>query len=267
MIEKNILVGTYHKTGSVWMYNVFLALAKALNVPFYHISAHTEFYKTQLGSKEAVDNFFQSQARNGKPAIIFDDHSHFGNIGDDIRNRFVGVRLIRNPISIIGSSAKYHQWSEENWLHQPMKKFEGLTYQQKIKSLENDNLRYLFEMEHTAKKTIRDMSSFPNWPFFKTFEFEKLLTDSSFVYFTKMFAHLGLSGEESLKALKCVFDNSTFGKVEPSQSAHIQSTNQKDYGTDWNDEAKSFFLKHFDKDMVKLGFHLPKALSIQDGKI
>ena len=36
-----ILVGTYHKTGTHWMLDVFHQIASTLDVPFYHLSDET----------------------------------------------------------------------------------------------------------------------------------------------------------------------------------------------------------------------------------
>ena len=260
-MKHHILIGTYHKTGSVWMGNVFKALAKKLGVPFYSISAHTKFYKSKLKSPEGVSAFLNQLAQSTDYAIVFDDHSVFGDISSDNHHAFKGVRLVRPPVSVICSSAKYHLWAEEAWLHKPMSRFSGKTYQESIKALSSMNECYRFEMENSARKTIKQMAGFHSWPFFRVFEFEVLMKDTAFINFTRMFSHLGLEKLDVIKALKVVYQYSTFGEVNEANSAHIQSSGDNAYGMDWDGETVEKFLDGFSGDARSLGFSVPEFMA------
>ncbi|KZX55157.1 hypothetical protein A3709_09230 [Halioglobus sp. HI00S01] len=138
-----------------------------------------------------------------------------------------------------------------------MKKFHGQTYQQAINSLPDENARYQFEMRHSAAKTINDMASFKAWPFFKTFEFETLMEDTSFVSFTQLFSHLGLEGKEVIWALESVYQHSIFGELQRDSSTHIQSDGKTVYGIDWNSETIQLFSELFAEATQTLGFSCP----------
>ena len=128
MVSKSelILVGTHHKTGTVWMSSIFFRIGKLINIPMYNISTGN------LGpSKEDKIRVIENAMADNKRAIIYDNHSQFPL--DDIKEYPIkGIRVVRNPKSLIVSAAKYHSWSNEKWLHEPMEKFDGVSYQEKF---------------------------------------------------------------------------------------------------------------------------------------
>ena len=116
-----IIIGTYHKTGTVLFKNIVSSLKK-------------KNYKFINQFNRLSDN----QIKNNKCIII-----------------------IRNPYEIICSSMRYHQISNESWLHKKYKSSPfypsenwDMSYQDKINSLKNDDEKIIFEMENSAKNTI-----------------------------------------------------------------------------------------------------------------
>lgn len=256
-MQKNILVGTYHKTGTVWMYNIFLAIAKELKVPFYYISKHTHFYQTELKSDEGRQAFLIEKGNAPDGSIIFDDQTNFAPIPESLHQNFTGLRVIRDPISVICSAAQYHTWSEEGWLHKPMHKFDQKTYQQAINALDTANERYRFEMQHTCKFTINKMVDFSGFPFMRTFKYEDMIDDRSFVTFSQIFSHLGYEGVTALKAMELVHKHSLFGELKKEESKHIQQAPKKRYGADWDNETINIFKQRFSEKTEQLGYANP----------
>lgn len=253
-MKRNILLGTYHKTGTVWMYNVFLAIAKEFKVPFYYVSKHTHFYQTELKTEEGRAEFLIKKGETPDGSIIFDDQTNFALIPEPLHNSFTGFRVIRDPVSVVCSAAKYHTWSEEGWLHKPMHKFNKKTYQQAINELSSPNERYRFEMEHTCKFTINKMANFKNFPFMATFKYEDLIDDRFFVTFSQVFKHLGFEGRDALRAMEVVYKHSLFGDLNKEQTRHIQSEPKASYGSDWDHQTKSIFLERFAEKAKSLGY-------------
>ena len=108
-----ILVGTHHKSGSVWMMNIFKAICAEYSLIYCS------------GEQKELPSQFD---------VFFQDHSEFelNRLGSPCR----GVHLIRDPRDIIISGAFFHQHSTETWLHVPLPYLNGQTYQQALNRCE-----------------------------------------------------------------------------------------------------------------------------------
>jgi len=70
------------------------------------------------------------------------------------------ILCIRNPYETIVSGMRYHQTTKEKWCTQPHERYNGLSYKDRISSLETDEEKVLFEMEHNSYLTITSMYDF-----------------------------------------------------------------------------------------------------------
>ena len=253
-MKNHILIGTYHKTGSVWMLKTFRNIARKLKVPFVHITPHAKYYKRVLKSDKGVIDLFRQLSGSDNYHIIFDDHSRFHLMPEDCKENFKGIRVTRDPVSVICSAANYHTWSEESWLHLPKKEFNGMTYQQKIKSFETDNERYQFEMRQSAYRTIKSMAEFEAACPFIDLRFEKLMKDTDFVEFSRGLGFVGLENKEKAISIQSFFRNSVFGEGDLAKSKHIQNKNNKAYGEDWTPETRVIFKRRIADLSTKLGY-------------
>ncbi len=116
------LVGSYHKTGTVLIKNIFRNLNFLLN--------NTLQYKF----KDHFNYFSDNEVKHTKSVII-----------------------IRNPYEIVCSGMRYHLVSEETWLHQQKPKFSGATYSQYINALKTEDDKLTFELNNCGKKTINSI--------------------------------------------------------------------------------------------------------------
>jgi hypothetical protein len=134
------VIATHHKTGTIWMRSVFQAIAKQLSVSFHH--------RARL-AKPSAESL-------SVPSIVFDQHSRFPNCGWMLKHPECRVlHLIRDRRDVIVSGAHYHGTASEPGLLEPREAFDGLTYQQKINSLPDDQSRYLFEMHSLNSSALR----------------------------------------------------------------------------------------------------------------
>jgi hypothetical protein len=111
------IAGGYHKTGSV----LFEEILKKCN---------------ELHGNKLTYNF----------------SNHFDRVPDKMVHNHRGIVLVRNPYEIICSGMRYHQITNEKWVHVHRPKW-NTTYQKQLKSLSEEN-KLLFEMNHCAKDTI-----------------------------------------------------------------------------------------------------------------
>ena len=121
-----ILIGTYHKTGTVWLKTLFQSICRYYSLKFY---TERSYFESSVNDLSEIDVFLQC-------------HSVFNF--DSIGALYRGIHIIRDPRDVILSACFYHQKSDEAWLHEPRKEFNGLTYQQKINTYEDMDDKLLF---------------------------------------------------------------------------------------------------------------------------
>ena len=112
------IIGSYHKTGTVLLSNIFEKLNivenKKLNYKFY-------------------DNF--------------------GLCTESEINTQKCVVIVRNPYEMICSGVRYHQISNESWLNEKKDFYKNKSYKEMLLMLDDDD-KILFEMKNCAKYNI-----------------------------------------------------------------------------------------------------------------
>ena len=230
-LSKKILVGTHHKTGTVWLRRIFRRASVAFNLKFYE--------GDQEESPEHFDVFLQ-------------EHSKFAlaTIAGDYR----GIHIIRDPRDRIVSGCFYHQKSDEPWLHQRREEFGGLTYQEKINSYGSNDEKLMFEMENAGADGIREMLAW-NYEDPKFFEvkYEDLIKDENLELFHSMYTFLGLPGFAIPRLLQISYENSLFsGNVK--KSVHVRSGSTSQWERYFGQRHKERFVQLFPNALASLGY-------------
>ncbi len=230
-LPHKILVGSHHKTGTVWMRNVFSCVCERLRLHFF------------AGEQEKLPRKFD---------VFMQNHSRFmpEKFSDSIR----GVHIIRDPRDRIVSGMYYHQKSKESWLHKPMKVLGGATYQEKINSFGTMEEQLMFEMEHSGRWGINEMLS---WDYsdgrFMNVKYEELIIDHDLRMFHEIFTFLGFPGSVIPTCLDCAYKNSLFsGNIE--KSVHVRSGKSSQWKNHFNSDHKQRFVELFGGALVKLGY-------------
>lgn len=235
-----ILVGTHHKTGTVWMGNLFRQLAERLGRSYFI----------------------------GPPRDVPADVDIFQHVNSGFNMPFMarlqrgsrpwrGIHIIRDPRDVIVSGCFYHQKSEERWLHIPTERFGGLTYQEAINSTKNVERQLLFEMEHRGRETIGFMLRW-NYqrPHFMELRYEDLIQDEQLAEFRRAFVHLGLTGGDLETALDVAHSASLFGgfKSELGKSLHLRSGETAQWRAHFTPALVARFKEMFPGGLAKLGY-------------
>lgn len=230
-LPHRILVGTHHKTGSLWMRNLFMAIC--------------DEYSLLYGSGEQKDlpSAFD---------VFFQDHSQFDfkALGKSYR----ALHLIRDPRDIIISGAFYHQHSKEAWLHEPMPFLNGQSYQYALNRCVTLEDKILFEMEYAGRHTVGEMLA---WDYRnpRVFEakYEDLIVDAELRCFRKIFAFLGFSFSQMERLLDIAYANSLFsGQI--SDPEHIRSGRPQQWEIYFNENHKKRFRELFGDALIRLGY-------------
>lgn len=231
VLPNRVLVGTHHKTGTVWMLRIFQRICREMRLRLEH--GH--------GSQchDACDVYVSYDSRCGWQ--------------DSIRP-WRGLHLIRDPRDVIVSAAFYHATSTERWLHVKRAEFGGLTYCEKINSYPSIDDRISFEMEHDSRRTVEQLSGwdYSNPRFFEA-TYESLLADEDLRTFHDIFTFLGFPGRSIPRCLRAAYANSLFsGRVRAS--GHVRSGRVQQWRQHLGPHHRKRFLSLFGDVLVRLGY-------------
>jgi len=230
-LNNKILIGTHHKTGTVWLASVFKVISQ------FH-SLNYNFAK-----------------RGTNPAdfdIYMHDHSKFDFDAIDFEYR--GMHIIRDPRDVIISGTFYHQKSQEVWLHEKQDRFNGMSYLEKINSIKDMDDKILFEMDHASNVTINEMIgwNYSN-PNFIEVRYEDLIQDYDLELFHKIFKHLGFPGGSIPGLLNIAYKKSIFsGEVE--KKGHIRSGKSRQWEKHFKPVHLEKFRENFGDVLIDLGY-------------
>lgn len=231
VLNNKIVVGTHHKTGTVWLRDIFTTFCRRLGLNFFK------------GHQHDLPADFD---------VFLQNHSMFTL--DAFTMPYRGVHIIRDPRDRIVSGAFYHQKSAERWLHAKRENFGGMTYQEKICSLPTFEEKLTFEMENSAFQTISDMTS---WDYtnenFIEIQYEDLIQDTDLMLFHRIFTYLGIDGRAIPEALKIAWENSLFsGNLK--NSVHIRSGRSKQWEEHFTPRLRRHFVELYDDALIVLGY-------------
>jgi hypothetical protein len=237
-LARPVFIGTFHKTGTILMGNIFERIAGAMGLRLFKPRA--DFWRTRSALAADFD-------------ILFDGASRFLRHGKRFREDWRGIVCIRDPRDLIVSAGLYHLNSPERWLHHPAERFGGKTYQEILRALPDDETRFLFEMDNSCGRTIERMLQIDqNNERTLVTSLDRLMLDCDLREFRRLFTHLGFSGGELESCLGIAHDCSVFsGKVETS---HVRHTAPGFWKTYFTPALSAAFERRFPGAAEKLGY-------------
>ena len=235
-----IVICTHHKTGSVWMANIFRAIRRHEKLQIHS--------KSQADLPAGTDVFLQDHSKVDLKAL----KARFPKRG--VR----ALHVIRDPRDVVISGCFYHVKTVERWANNPKKEFGGKSYRDAISALPTEHDKLVFEMDHTAGKTIREMMA---WDYGNNLvheaRYEDLIVDRELKHFQPIMAFLGFEGERLETALKYVRELSLFGGAAGSDPAdHIRSGEGRQWVRTFTPELKAEFKQRFPDALQRLGYEI-----------
>jgi Sulfotransferase domain len=228
-----MLVGTFHKTGTMLLLAIFRQLSRELGYQFWMPDGN-EPPKGWNVILHVHSRFKKSLMDEGHPTVI----------------------VIRDPRDVIVSGAYYHTklvTPGDKWLHVPDERFGGLTYQQKMMSLPNDEERFIFEMTNRGANTLKNMRRFVDpSPNIYLARFEDLVTDPYMFEYARLFSWLRLPPRYLGRALDVAYRNSIFsGQVK---TPHVRSGRPAQWQQLFTPRVHDSFRHHFGDLAEKFGY-------------
>lgn len=258
-MQQHVLVGTFHKTGTIWMRDVFIHICKILKLRFYHLVGPGA-EDPRIGWARSADliGVFEKTRANvesrNRHGVFFEWHSHFPP-----RQLLAGCRgivVIRDPRDVLISSAHYHPKADEPWLHVPDKKFAGMTYAEKINSYENFDDRIKFEMENVGGTTIRSMDRFECGDVFEIVRYETLIGDTTLIAWHDLLIWLGFEDLELIVGQEALWLGAIFGGQRDSKSEHIRNGAARQWQTTFSTRVLQEVEAEFGPEIQSLGYDL-----------
>lgn len=233
--QNPILLGSYHKSGTVWLKNWFDEWAKQTSRNLVNVKNERKVWKEL--SNTNLKNF-----------IIFQNHTQFPRIN----GKALGIRIIRDPRDIILSGARYHKVSTEAWLHKRRLKYGLKTYCEKINTFQSFEETIDFEMRNAGKHTIDEMISFDT-PGFLTVKYEDLFRDfNKHEIVGKISEHLLLKKNDTIALIEA-FQRTHF-LYSKKRNEHIFNAYPEQWKSDFTDELSIRFEQKFPNVLETLGY-------------
>lgn len=232
LLRNRVLVGTHHKTGTVWFTSICRALSGQLGLDLVY-----------------ADGVHPNP--DGRWDVFVSGHSRFAGLDSP---NLRGVHVIRDPRDVIVSATHYHQTSDESWLHEPRSDFGGMTYQEKICSYSSFDERMLFEMENSSFRNIVEMVEFEERgdDRFVTVKYREMIEDRALTRFEEMFQFLGFRGPAMGWCLVSAYRNSLFsGAVD---SDHVRSGKPAQWPAYFKPVHERRFEELFGDALIRLGY-------------
>ncbi len=240
----HVCAGTHHKTGTVWMASVFKEMADRVNTGFVHLP--------ESGLRDRPGEL-ETLASNSSHLIFFDTHSRFPSFllqSGKVR----GIHVIRHPKDVAISCARYHSFSEEEWLHRPWNGFAGRTYQEVINEIPAFKDRVMFELQNIAGREIREMASFQGDSNFMQVKYEDLMQDRSTSLWHDILFFLGFNAAETCEGILAFYNNSIMFNKKIKKKKHVQDGSPAQWTSVFDDSMNRAFEQQFPGMLEKLGY-------------
>jgi len=249
-MDFSVLVGTHHKTGTMWMFDIFQTFGERAGIPFLNFSEHCR----RLGiAGDRCDQllFGYGLAFDG---IILADHAEgFATLSPLLpKTRARMFHVVRDPRDIAISAANYHLTSDEPWLHVPEVAFGGMTYQEKISSYDRFEDRILFEIEHSSASTVNEIRSLLDVDGVQVFKYEDLMRWPE--TFERMFDYCDFHDDFRQLFMQAVQERSFFGKADVRDNHHASDGRVEQWREKLDDTTRSAAERAFGDVIERLGY-------------
>lgn len=224
----------HHKVATVWFLRILEAIANHYSLKF------------QRCKQDALQT---------DSDIFLQDHSEV-DVSKLPAHR--GSHIIRDPRDVIISGYFFHLWTPEKWVHKPNKKYNGMSYQQYLNSLDLE-AGIIAEMERFAVKDFKGMIQWNyNLPEFMEIKYEDLIQNQQDI-FTKIFTHYGFNREAIDVSLEIVeqfsFKNVSKRSVgDVKKQTHLRSGQPGEWKDIFSEQHKHKFKELFGDGLIALGY-------------
>jgi len=166
--------------------------------------------------------------------------------------------MIRDPRDVVISGYYYHLHSKEAWLQKPQSGFNGMSFQQKLLSVDKSE-GLMLEMNYATRITVREMMSWNyNNPAILELKYEEVICEPD-LWFPKLFQHYGFSGRTLAVALDAASKNAfatksgrAFGETKDGE--HMRSGTSGQWRLELEQIHLDYMKEEFADCLTRLGY-------------
>ncbi|MCP4039405.1 MAG: sulfotransferase domain-containing protein [bacterium] len=224
----------HHKIGTLWFHNVLRAVADHYGLRYQK--------DRQPALSRDTDIFHQA-------------HSNF--TFDGIAN-YRGSHIVRDLRDVVISGYFYHLWTPEQWAHRVEDRWQGKSYQELLRSLDQQ-AGLLLEIDRFAEMNLQN---FTDWnyadPNIVEVRYEELLADEA-QGFQRIFRKYGFRPDTTEKAtqLALAFSFSRIAKRKVGtvrEGSHLRSGRPGEWQTLFDAKHRAHFKERIGPALIELGY-------------
>lgn len=248
---------TYHKCMTVYFIRVFKSIAEEMG--WY-------FKNYEWGE---LEKFMKDAKTLKRDSILMIGH-RFNEV-KKLPRRFKGSHIVRDPRDLLISGYRYHKWTQEYWVHEPLKRgmifklglkkldlgfdHDGMTYQQILNKVDQET-GLIIEL-NWRRRTFDHMM---DWNYehsnIKELRYEQMFGKEEEA-FRELFMHYGFDEEIIRIGLNYVriysFDNQKkTGKTGDNQ--HLTKGVSGQWKEYFSEDLKALFKERHQDLLIKLGY-------------
>jgi len=224
----------HHKIGTLWFHNVLRAVCDEFGLRYQK--------DKQRALRPDTDVFHQS-------------HSNFSffELAD-----YRGSHIIRDLRDVVISGYFYHLWTPEEWVHRREERWQGMTYQELLRSVDREAGLHL----EIDRFTEMNLPNFTAWnyddPNIIEIRYEDLFADEA-GGFRRIFKKYGFRAEATEKAVELAL-SFTFSRVSKRKVGaakhgdHLRSGRPGEWKTLFDDKHRTHFKERIGQTLIELGY-------------
>lgn len=236
---------THHKAGTMLFLKIERDLAAKYDGKFF-------VFREENPNKHL---FYEKLNKSSKPIFCLDTHSLFDH--KTLIVPYKASHMVRDPRDILVSGYNYHLKTTEEWCIKPLKKYNGLSYQEHLKSLPISEgiSTELNRMKGTLMKNMLAWD-YSNQHILEL-RFEDLIADFDGTM-EKIFSHYGFAGKEleELVVMAAKHDINRMSDEQLQNNKHI--TNKERKKDTWrdtlNDQHIATMKQRYGDLLIRLGY-------------
>lgn len=242
-----IFISTHHKTGTVFWYRVFNNLNKYIKSDMVVMTPKNY---TEL-------DFSSPIIKANKLVLVRDTHGNFNEIKFG-KNTYKAIHSIRNPANLIYSAVNYHKVTHERWANIPLSEFRGLSYKEKINSLDDLEKQLIFEMNHSSYDTIKNMYQLSLSGKLFEIDIDDISSDKSMSDLKNVYNYLEIDKYLSLNKWLAICKTHCLWFRVPDNKRHITTSEpgiKLNNSCHFTEKSRIEFLKLFGEDLYRNSFY------------
>ncbi len=186
------------------------------------------------------------------------------------QSNLVIIHMIRDPRDVLLSGLEYHlkhkprPGSPEAAIHTPREDFDGLTYQERLRSLPSRSAKLRFEMRRRHSLTVKQMLAWDyDDPRHIEWRYEDMMEDHDQAAFNAALETAGYAKPDRAEMCRVFWERSLFGGADQpgggSGSAHITSGKTRRWKTELPGEFAREYASVFGEALIKLGYETDES--------